>query len=96
MNTADGKVWILRQFRHILRANSIHLRQPFSWRYPPPAWRTRDATHELLIFTLARQTKSTRLEIPHSVIEGCGTGDYYQRQLATKHIVEQLTQMHCL
>jgi hypothetical protein len=96
MNTADGKLWILRQFRHILRANSIHLRQPFSWRYPPPAWRTRDATHEFLIFTLARQTKSTRLEIPHSVIEGCGTGDYYQRQLATKHIVEQLTQMHFL
>jgi hypothetical protein len=96
MSTADGKRWVLRQLRHILIANAIPLHQPFSWRYPAPAWRKRDATHEFLFFTLAGQSTVTAIGIPHRVIEGCGTGDVYQRQLATQHLVDQLMQMQLL
>jgi hypothetical protein len=96
MSIEDGKLWILRQLRHVLTANAVQLRQPFTRRYPAPTWRKHDPTHEYLSFTLARQTQSTRLEIPRSVIEGCGAGDPYQRQLATQYIVEHLAKMHLL
>jgi hypothetical protein len=96
MSIDDGKLWILRQLRHVLTAHSVQLRQPFTWRYPAPNWRKHDPTHEYLIFTVAGQTKSIRLEIPRSVMEGCGAGAPYQRQLATQYIVEHLATMHLL
>ena len=96
MSLEDGKVWILRQLRHVLTAHSVQLRQPFTWRYPAPSWRTHDPTHEYLTFTVAGQTTSTRVEMPRSVMEGCGAGDPYQRQRATQYIVEHLAQMHLL
>ena len=91
-----GKQWIISQLKWILQHSSAQLTPYVSWRPSSADWRRTSATGSVLYFRLVGEEERKVLEFHRHMIDGCGAGDYYQRQLATRHLIKQLGDMGVL
>ena len=92
----QGKQWISSQLKWILQHSPVQHTSFVSWRQSSEKWWQTGTTGSVLYFRLVDDTETKALGFPPTVINACGAGDHYQRQMATNHIVGQLAAMGVL